>query len=293
MNNEVQYVSPFKKLCITVGNLPTAYLESMSYYEALTFLTNYLANNVVPALNNNSEVVDELQTYVSTYFDNLDVQEEVNKKLDEMAEDGSLAHVIDVEMIGGLENLNTTNKTSVVNAINEVNTNTGTNATNITATDNKIGNLSNLETTAKTNVVSAINENVGSIEDLADYLNINNFTAYTTFTTNFGTATGSITIARNTSGTLCKIYGYISASDLDQTGTLECLIDTDTGLRPSSELYISGTGLTFVTSPNVSIFNPGIRLYTNGKVSFNIYSNENNSTTRYFACVIFVKDFGD
>jgi hypothetical protein len=37
---------------------------------------------------------DELKTYVETYFDNLDVQEEINNKLDQMAEDGQLADII-------------------------------------------------------------------------------------------------------------------------------------------------------------------------------------------------------
>lgn len=102
MNNEINYVSPFKKFVITIGNLPTAYLESMSYYEAITFLVNYLSNNVIPALNNNGLVVEELQAkftelknYVDHYFDNLDLQEEVNNKLDEMADEGTLQQIIE------------------------------------------------------------------------------------------------------------------------------------------------------------------------------------------------------
>lgn len=98
---ELNFISPFKKLCITIGNLPTAYIESMSYYEGLTFLVNYLANNVIPAVNNNSEVVKELQdqfvilqNYVNNYFENLDVQEEINNKLDEMAAGGQLTDII-------------------------------------------------------------------------------------------------------------------------------------------------------------------------------------------------------
>ena len=101
MNSEINYVSPFKRFCITIGNLPTAYIESMSYYEGLTFLVNYLSNNVIPALNNNGEVVEELQNqfvilknYVDNYFENLDVQEEINNKLDEMAESGQLTDII-------------------------------------------------------------------------------------------------------------------------------------------------------------------------------------------------------
>ena len=101
MNNEVKFLSPFKRMCITIGNLPTAYIESMSYYEGLTFLVNYLANNVIPAVNTNSEAVKELQekyielkSYVDNYFESLDVQEEVNNKLDEMADNGQLTDII-------------------------------------------------------------------------------------------------------------------------------------------------------------------------------------------------------
>ena len=101
MNNEINYVSPFKRFCITIGNLPTAYIESMSYYEGLTYLVNYLSNNVIPALNNNGEVVEELQAkftelknFVDTYFENLDVQEEINNKLDQMVEDGTMEELV-------------------------------------------------------------------------------------------------------------------------------------------------------------------------------------------------------
>ena len=94
MNKEVKTISPFKNFCITIGALPTSYLESMSYYEAITYLVKYLTNDVVPVVNNNSEAIKELQNYVEHYFDNLDVQEEINNKLDDMAESGELADII-------------------------------------------------------------------------------------------------------------------------------------------------------------------------------------------------------
>ena len=93
--------SPFKKLVVTIGELPTSFVESMTYYELLAWFTNYLQNTIIPAVNNNGEAVTELQekfielkTFVDTYFDNLDVQEEINNKLDEMVEDGSLQEII-------------------------------------------------------------------------------------------------------------------------------------------------------------------------------------------------------
>lgn len=255
MNNEIKTISPFRNFCITIGALPTSYLESMSYYEMLCWLCKYLENTINPAINQNAEALKELQEYVANYFDNLDVQEEINNKLDDMAESGTLADIINVEMIGS---------------------------------------LSDLATTDKTDLVSAINENVSTIGDLNDYMNINHYQAYTSFVTNFGTAEGNITVARNNDGTLCKIYGYINATELTETGTMTCLINSDTGLRPTENIYISGTGLTFVTATGtLGVANPGIMLYTDGRVALHIYSNQNNSTTRYLACVIFVKNFGD
>lgn len=88
------YLPPFKKMCVTIGNLPTSFMESMSYYEALCWFYNFLDKEVIPAVNANSELVKELQDYMENYFKNLDVQEEINNKLDEMAESGELADII-------------------------------------------------------------------------------------------------------------------------------------------------------------------------------------------------------
>ena len=53
-----------KKLNITIGNLPTAYLESMSYYECITFLVNYIENNLVPVIEEISDKVKDLEDRV-------------------------------------------------------------------------------------------------------------------------------------------------------------------------------------------------------------------------------------
>ena len=81
--------------------IPLAFDESMSYYETLCGLLSYLKDTVIPTLNNNADAIIELQNlyeqlhdYVEHYFDNLDVQEEINNKLDEMVEDGTLQEII-------------------------------------------------------------------------------------------------------------------------------------------------------------------------------------------------------
>ena len=79
---------------MTIGEMPTSFVDSMSYYEMLAWLVEYLKNDVIPAVNNNAAAVAELQEYVEHYFDNLDVQEEINNKLDAMAESGELEEII-------------------------------------------------------------------------------------------------------------------------------------------------------------------------------------------------------
>lgn len=97
---EVVDLSPFKRMVMTIGTLPTAFTESMTYYEALAYFVKEI-EQIIHAVNQNAEATKELQTlytqlkqYVDDYFDNLDVQEEINNKLDEMAEQGELADII-------------------------------------------------------------------------------------------------------------------------------------------------------------------------------------------------------
>ena len=75
--------------------IPLAFDESMSYYEFLCNVYNYLKNEVAPVINNNAEALQELRIYVENYFDNLDLQEEVDNKLDEMYENGQLQSLIE------------------------------------------------------------------------------------------------------------------------------------------------------------------------------------------------------
>ena len=98
---DVETLKPFTRFLMTIGTLPSSYLVSMTYEEQLLWFCNFLQNNVIPTVNNNAEAVEELQNlylqlkdYVDNYFENLDVQEEINNKLDDMAESGTLQEII-------------------------------------------------------------------------------------------------------------------------------------------------------------------------------------------------------
>ena len=104
MNNDLRPINTipnFKRFCMTIGELPTSYLETMTYYEMLVWFTEYMKNTIIPTINNNGLAVEELQdkyielkNYVDNYFTNLDVQQEINNKLDEMAQSGELTDII-------------------------------------------------------------------------------------------------------------------------------------------------------------------------------------------------------
>ena len=98
---KIDKLNPFGRLCVTLGMLPSSYKESLTYEEQLLWMFNYIEKTLIPTINNNGEAVEELQalylelkSYVDSYFENLNVQQEINNKLDQMAENGQLTDII-------------------------------------------------------------------------------------------------------------------------------------------------------------------------------------------------------
>ena len=254
MNNEVKTISPFRNFCITIGALPTSYLESMSYYEMLCWLCKYLENTVNPAINQNAEALKELQEYVANYFDNLDVQEEINNKLDDMAESGTLADIINVEMIGSLSDLTTTDKTDLVSAINEVK-----------------GNINNFNLTVY-NTLSATTS--------AGHIEFNN-----------------LKIAKNTSGSLFKLYGSIEINELNNVTNPLKITLLNSGIATESPYTINCLGIyNFNIGSNIhSIPTECGVLIKNNEIEISLNFDENFDTVRImlFPCLLFNTNFGD
>lgn len=236
--------------------LPLAFDESMSYYECLCNLLDYLKNTVIPTINTNADAiielqnnvdsfeenmnesftefttsvnntVEELETYMNNYFDNLDVQDEINNKMDQMVLDGTMDQLLNTNLTGSLSDLTTTDKSNLVSAINEVNGNTITNA-------NHIGNLSNLNTSTKTDLVSAINE-VNSLSD-----------------------TPTIIGKWNVDGEVTDIYRVvISLGDLtdptryDQNNSIRIPTGISGTIKPVNMTFIGGDGVYWQYYPNI------------------------------------------
>ena len=74
--------------------MPAVLDDSLSYYECLCKISAKL-NETITSQNNLIDAQQTLQKYVDEYFTNLDVQNEINNKLDQMAESGELESIIE------------------------------------------------------------------------------------------------------------------------------------------------------------------------------------------------------
>ena len=106
--SDYKNLTPFKTWLVTqintwgINNFP--FLESdfdkLTNYgmmmKLMKAMNDVISNqNLVESdMNNLFQAFTELQQYVNDYFDNLDVQEEVNNKLDEMVEDGTFEELL-------------------------------------------------------------------------------------------------------------------------------------------------------------------------------------------------------
>ena len=98
--SQYETLQPFKAW--VQQTLPAIYDDSLSYTDLLAkmlYYVNALAENNTKLSNDVKNAIN----YINNYFDNLDVQDEINKKLDEMFTNGQLTTIID-EFLSSLSN---------------------------------------------------------------------------------------------------------------------------------------------------------------------------------------------
>lgn len=111
MNNEKKFIklTPFKMQVLQTFPFIDADFDAITNYELLCKVVEYL-NITVDNVNLLESDFKVLYDYVHDYFDNLDVQEEINNKLDQMAKDGTLQEIIsdylDMKAIFAFDNVN-------------------------------------------------------------------------------------------------------------------------------------------------------------------------------------------
>lgn len=152
--------------------LPLVYDDSLSYYELLNKVVDYLNNTISDVSNMEDNVsalltaYEQLQDYVNDYFDNLDVQTEINNKLDEMASDGTFNELFDSVIEGTTastvqawlhDNISEVDETVLLDRSLTLDT-AAAPADLVGDLKSALGTLSNLNTDDKSSAVAAINE---------------------------------------------------------------------------------------------------------------------------------------
>lgn len=178
--------------------------------------------------------------------------------------------------IGTLTNLTTEDKTSAVAAINEVDSHADT-----------AQNTANSATTMATNAITGVN-NLKAMFDLGTITSLTGSSSQLT-------PNVSVTCAKNSSGTLAKIYGRVRFTG-GYNGTITCTL-SDTGLRPADAITFNGCAIRARTLNDNSsgTFTQSYTLNTNGTITMTVSSSTTTVQTDVImiACLLFIEDFGD
>ena len=97
-----------------LGMIPTEYRDSMSYYEMLVWLCNFLEKEVIPAVDEDTKAVNELndafvtlKAWCENYFESSDFTEKVNAGLQEMLDNGDLEELLESVVDDRIEEFST------------------------------------------------------------------------------------------------------------------------------------------------------------------------------------------
>lgn len=189
-----------------------------------------------------------------------------------------------------------------------------------TANATAIGDLTNLTTTAKTNLVAAVNEVKTSADTAANsaasaagnasqaLTKTNELIDYFTMTVtqvptaNIVSSTGniedtpSISIAKNSTNSLGKVYGDIHHKPTT-SGWQTITLNIDSGIHPDTAFTISTAGVTNTTSSsqNQKLENVYLRFNTNGTIDIRYWSEITGHQYHVYLmpCIYFFVDFGD
>lgn len=81
---------PFSRFCIMIGAIPESIIHSLSYEQQLLRLIKFLKTTVIPAIDGNTTAIKAIEEWI----ENVDLQEYIDNKLDEMVESGELQEII-------------------------------------------------------------------------------------------------------------------------------------------------------------------------------------------------------
>lgn len=218
-------IVPFKHLIMTIGELPTSYLESMTYYEMLAWLCNYVQTKVIPAVNSNAEAVKEIQEWLKS----IDIQSEVDTKLEEMVNDGTMARLINTTIFSQLDDRVSQNTSDIESLTGQV-------VSTSQATTSNTNKINNLEEQVSTNT-SNIQTQTSRIDSLASLTE--------------GSTTGDAELIDGRTNAFGRISASIGGSIRNyEQANFESILDECTELEGKYKNF-SGT---IATSSNYSLY---------------------------------------
>lgn len=107
MNNfDYKNMTPFKWFVLENFPFIENDFQAINNYRLFSKVVEYLnkmkdnVNLTGQQMENVTNAMIELQNYVNNYFDNLDIQDEINNKLDEMVENGTFQTILNNFSIG-------------------------------------------------------------------------------------------------------------------------------------------------------------------------------------------------
>ena len=249
-------------------SIPLAFDESMSYYETLCGVLNLLKDQEI-IVNNNADALKELQDYVTHYFDNLDVQEEINNKLDKMAESGQLTDIIAQYLqLAGVLAYDT--KNDMKNASNLTNGSICKTLGDDVYNDGK-GNFYKIRTITSDDIVD--NDNIVALqisdtliaEKIPNYYINKNTTDINNINNNINNKEkGLIAISRNTENNKHYIYYSEDGENFKRVGNLLNLTEDSSALILINGTYYYFGNNSYYYSDDLITWSEGIMINDNG-----------------------------
>lgn len=127
INYKYTNLTPFKWYVLENFPFIEADFDALTNWQLFCKLGKEM-NKIIKSVNVSGEQVEtltnafnNLQDYVNNYFNNLDVQEEINKKLDEMVQDGTLAQIINEQIFNELNNKVQENTNNILENTTQIN----------------------------------------------------------------------------------------------------------------------------------------------------------------------------
>ena len=307
-----KFISPF--ISCVVQNFPfiEESIDGLTQYELLCKIVEKL-NAVITQTNTQTENIEKLEqafttlkSYVDNYFNNLDVQTEINNKLDEMATSGELEAIIasylNTQAVRGFSTLNDLkNATGLISGAicqtsgkNNYKDGLGSlyrirNITNedVVDNDNLVAITSDVSLVAEKitqkNILSAYNTSAGEEVSAFGTTTVALDTVMSAIGTKLTLSNGSVKIGSGVSKVMVSgvLRGYFKNNNPNTNYEMGCRINKNTTIARAVEFIIDKN--TTINAKLITVAPFLLDVEENDVISIGIYSSTGNAVRKYLA----------